>query len=376
MPEISETMNGVGYCFVSRCLELAQIMVAVYEHDKEQLGARAPRGLLLLTGITQQQWENAMRARKAQLDGEGWQYYNAVAVLASMNTSLEAKLTALSSLPQSFDLQTFVSMLMYGYALCAGYDPSEFYPVQFGSLGRGIEMEVQHEKATGKGGKNFALALQEQLQRMDVLPGTLDFEFDERDDSGEQAAAAVQKAWVEVYKTMRETGLTVDGMGLISRQEARYLLAEKQIVPEDWAGQETEVIATDEQDADTTAEEEASDMTPEVLTEQARRRLRDDLLSRQRVYLAAERFQNEPIIRYRWRGNRGKTIVLWSSGQELLAPKVFAAGVKRAVAKPLYSSAAVEITEDDVDHAIEDARKRVGDEFAQILENEPYAETR
>ena len=48
LPSVNEDFNGLGYCAVSRCWSLIQFMMAIYEHDMEKLGARAPKGLLLL----------------------------------------------------------------------------------------------------------------------------------------------------------------------------------------------------------------------------------------------------------------------------------------------------------------------------------------
>lgn len=360
MPDVREKYNGLGYCFVSRALELATIMVAIFRHDQEQLGARAPRGLLLIRGINQDQWENAMQARKTELDADGYKYFNAVAVLASMQ-EIDAKLVALSQLPANFDLQKFTSLLMYGYALCAGYDPSEFYPVQFGSLGRGTEMEVQHQKATGKGGLNFVLALQEQLQRPDVLPETLEFEYEQRDDQGEIMEAGVQKAWVETFRAIRETGLQADGQGGVSREEYRTLLAEKGILPREWTDVEEDVEETDTGEA-------------------RKRRTRDELLARPFIWRTLETFPDEPVLRYHWKVSGSKTEVLWQRAGDLLEPMTQRAAkpvarVKRQGADTvLFEDGEVVITEEDVDKAIEEGRRRLGAEYGSLLDNEPVEE--
>lgn len=348
MPSILEKMRGVGYCALMRCLTLAQIMVAVYQHDKEALGAQAPRGLLLLSGVSERQWKQAMVARKAELEGEGLQYYNAVAVLASSGMEqIDAKLVALSQLPANFDMQRFTSMLMYGYALCFGYDPSEFYPVQFGSLGRGTEGEVQHMKATSKGGMNFALALQEQLQREDVLPPTLAYEFEERDDEGMMLAAQAADAWVTTYRNAREAGLQVDGEGAISREEMRVLLSEQNIIPREWTFQNEEVEATDEEEAET-------------------QYMKQRLLEMPNVWRAAERFPEEPIVRYQYPSNKLK--VLWMRADELFKPRVFRLKHKRAKDEDvLYDSKTVQITTQDVDRAITNAGKRVSPDYSALL---------
>ena len=352
MISTEEKYNGLGYCFVSRALELAKIMIAVYEHDKEMLGARAPRGILFLQGISEAQWRSAMTARKAELDAEGFKYFNAVAVLAGSGvTNVDGKLLALSQLPANFDLQKFTSMLMYGYALCAGYDPSEFYPVQFGSLGRGTEMEVQHQKATGKGGLNYILAFQEQISRDDILPDTLSFQFDQRDDVGEKLQAETAAAWVKVFQMMREAGLNVDGVGGISQAEMRQLMAEKGLIPREW-----------------TFAQEVSEATDLQETERMR------LLSYPSVWRAIERYPDEPLVRYRF--PQGKLDVLAERMDNLIHPRVWRMPLlsRKADENVLYKSGDVVITEDEVTRVIEEGRRRVGSEFAQLLDNEPLSD--
>lgn len=353
MPSILEKMRGIGYCAVMRCLTLAQIMVAVYQHDKEQLGARAPRGLLLLSGVSERQWEQAMTARKEKLEGEGYEYYNAIAVLSSAGMEqLDAKIIALSNLPANFNLQQFTSMLMYGYALCFGYDPSEFYPVQFGSLGRGTEGEVQHMKATSKGGMNYALTMQEQLQREDILPPTLAYEFDERDDEGMILQANAANAWVTTYRNAREAGLTVDGQGAISREEMRVLLSEQNIIPREWTFEAETVEATDEEEAETQI-------------------MKQRLMEMPSIWKAAEHFPTEPIVRYSYPANKMR--ILWERAEDIFKPRtVRLTPVRAKKEEKLYEGEGVTISETDVDRAIANAGKRVSPEYAAALQASDY----
>lgn len=366
MLNIQEEMNGLGYCAVSRCIELTKIMVAVYEHDRESLGAKAPKGVLFLHNVTEQQWDDAMEARKGKLQAEGYDYFNAVAILATLGGELPSgTLMALSSLPTGFDLQQFTSMLMYGYALCFGYDPSEFYPVQFGSLGRGTEMEVQHEKATGKGGLNFILAFQEQLQRPDILPASLQYEFDQRDEQAEMEQANVQKAWVDVFRELRETGLQFDQRGGIDRIEFRMLLADKNIIPKEWTEVEEEVQATDEEAPETSTEAPAPATTPTIpltiplnirkLRQRERRILRDRLMSKPHILSAIERFPREDIVRYHWKKGFSDITTLWPHAETLLERMSYpSAGIKRDI---LYDTKDVQITDEDVEKALSEAEE-------------------
>lgn len=361
MPNIDERLASLGYCFVSRALALAQIMVAIYRHDMEELGERAPRGLLLLSGISQSQWKKAMQNREIKMDSKGLQYYGALAVLATSGinvSSADAKLIALSNLPQGFNMQEWVSMLMYGYALCAGYDPSEFYPVQFGSLGRGTEMEVQHQKATQKGSLNYANGLADQLMRPDMLPATIDFQFDERDDEGERMAAEVQEAWANVMKTIDETGVATGAGGNFSLAQKMEWWADKGIIPKRWV-EEAGIPDTDEQASD------------DELME------RDMLMTRERVVRAAQKYPNEPIVSYHWKSGKFRTIC--ESGTELIR-RVFYPSAKLHIKRQvddtsdiLFEDDGVKITNHDVDLAIS-ASKRRTPEFSELLEPPIYEE--
>lgn len=367
MPDIREEMSGVGYCFLSRAMELTRFMVAVWRHDQEEIGARAPRGFLTIQGVNQEQFKQAMQGRKAEMDGEGWKYFDAVAVLASGNQPIDVKLIALSTLPKDFDLGSWVNLYMYGLALCAGYDPSEFYPVQYGSLGRGTEVETMHEKATGKGGRNFSLALQEQIQRPDILPETVLFEFQERDEQAEKVQAELQKIWADVYKTMRETGLQTDGIGGISNQELRELYARQGMIDPEWTTADEPVMEDDE------------GAEPEKLQRRSARMERierDRILSRLPVLRAAETFPDEPVSRYSWPSCR--MVNLWDSGSDLIRPRLFPS-IRRMTSRQagqriLYNEGGVLITDQMVTDAIEIGRKRVGEEFASLTDNKPIPE--
>lgn len=332
MRNVQEEFNGLGFCAVSRVLDMSKLMLAVYNHEFEQLGARAPRGLLLLQNIGQQQWQEAMKARDASLDTTLRRYYDAVAVIAQEGVeSIDAKLVALSQLPQGFDLEVFTNLLMYAYALCFGYDPIEFWPVLAGQLGRGRETDIQHRKGTGKGGMNFMLAYQDQMQR--ELPNTLIFEFEQRDQEGALLDAEVAQAWANVVATLVGGGSSAapgpagskggDGepveapesqpvpaaaklkgaqqTGIISIEEARHMLVDQGIIHSSWTDEDEEVKATD--------------------SKSAAQRQREELLSNESILRAIYQYPNEPIVRYTYNARypNGKTEVLFRNKEEALS---------------------------------------------------------
>jgi hypothetical protein len=348
----NESYNGLGLCSVSRCLELAKIMLAVYEHDQEQLGARAPKGLLLLNNIGQEQWDQSLESRDIENDSLERRYYGGVQVLCAEGGlgEVKAQLLALSSLPMNFNLETFTNLLMYGYALVFGYDPREFWPVSGGTLGSATETQTQHRKATGKGGQDFMLAFQEQVQQ--ELPPALQFEFDERDDDGELLAEAAKKAQIENIMLMYTQAPSL-GEGAITLMEVRQLLAEAGFIPRDWTLAEEETESTD--------------------VETAR------LLDNPRIRRACIEYPDEPIIEYRFPAHRVRRI--FETGSAAFVRRVYPVlprsrqmrpSVKRAKDDPANTVLFADptgftITQADVNTAVSEARKRVGDEFADLL---------
>jgi len=319
---------GYGFCSTAAMLEMMKIMVAVVSHKQEKLAARLPKGFLLGSGITQEQFDDAMNARKAGLDAQGRDVFGGLAVLLSSGL-VDLKLLSLSQLPDGFDEKMFVEMYMYLSALTVGYDPAEFWPVSKGGIGRSEEAQAQWEKATGKGEKTFILRYFERLR--EVFPKTLDIVPEERNDRGELTAQDIRKAKKDVIMGMYDKG-----QGIVTYEEARSLAAEDDLIPRDWTIVEEEATATD--------------------IEQARiNRWREVARSSGRVQDGARLFNNEPVVMYRYPTD--KTITLFDSGMAMLRPHSWP--VARAI-KPrqkgllpkrratLYEQDGVVVTDEDV----------------------------
>ena len=330
-----DEFNGLGFCAVDRAVQIAQIMIALFRHDEEKLLARAPRGLLLLSGIKREQWEKAMESRDTELNSEGMKYFGSVAVLASSASSVEAKMVALSELPTSFNLKEWMDMTMYGYSLCFGYDPSEFWPVQYGALGRGNEVQIQHEKATGKGRLEFVLGFQEQVQ--EALPPTIDYLMEQRDDQGDLLRASVDLAWSTVVDKLY-TSVSDGGLPLITNEEARMKLAEYGVIPTTWSPtadskgtdqddpddeevvDQPEDLGEPEETSPDSASPSAQYMRPSFTTRRLEY-LKEQFRDREPVRLAAQTFSKEPIVQYSYPANT--VIEIWESGEEMLKPKIY-----------------------------------------------------
>lgn len=350
MPSDDESFNGLGYCATSRAFDIIKILYGVLMHDQEMIGARMPKGIMLLSNIDESDWEDALDAREEDRTAKERDYFGGVMILGNMGTdAADIKLVALSQLPTNFDREIFIDQCIQGYALVSGYDTSEFWPVSSGALGRGKETEIQHKRAASKGVMEFPNGLEEGLNSPDVLPPTLHFEFEERDDEGELLRAQVAQAWADVAKTLTETtGLT--GVPLLNQLQGLSFLVDQGVLPPE--------ITEFEEDS------QADDIDQTRL-----KRIRRRMIEIPQVRQAVEAFPNEPIIQYTWGLGGSKERVIWDSGADAMRPQAWAGFKARQDDDILFedTETGVIITEADVDRAIEQGGRRVGPEFVELL---------
>ena len=365
-----DSMRGLGLCSTSLVWELVTVLMAVYTHDQEMLGARAPKGLLLLQNITSDQWAQAMEEHSNNLSSMERDYYGGVAVLATMaGMAPEAKLVALSQLPAGFEKKTVVELIIYAMALVLGRDPAEYWPVSGGSFGRSQETAIQHRKATNKAGNEFVRQYESRLNDETFGLGRgVHFEFEARDDEGRLTAAEVSTAWGKVAELLYKPG-GAQGEPLLDRETVLALLVREGVLTPDMTPQtEVEVQATDTDVA----------------------RARDWAMGNERVeaYVAACRAQGRPetIVQYHWPNAKAPSILFEldtdgsaydEGGRQLWRSSVW---VNRAPASDaeevLYQhddpNDAFTITQSDVDSAIAEAGARVSAELMQLLQAQPY----
>jgi len=365
-PSALDEYAGIGMSAVAICRELAELMIAVYEHDKEKLGAVAPKGLLLLQNITPQMWTQAMDSRHTKLEGMERKAFGGVGILARAGVEqIDAKLVALSNLPDGFNRREVIDLLMYLYALVIRFSPDEFWPVQSGSFGRAQEASLGIERSARKGDLDFVTGFQTQLQQH--LPSAVLLDYSEGDERGREIKARVDQMYVTMATSMYESG-AMTGERLLSRQQVLSFLASSKVLPPEWSDIEEESIATD---------------TSVARIRRLRERLMDESIEVRRAYafqeIAARNslpyLSDYDVIRYYWPSN--DLVVLWSASEwphygrkvTVGAPSKRTRQLAPQTRAVLFSDDDEEIviTDADVDSAIEVALERHGEEDAQLL---------
>ena len=239
MPSPDEDMKGKGFCFVSRALKAAKLLLALHKYEAEKLENLPPEGIATITGLTIKQVQKAFDLYKAkrqsrdQLTFPGilWLVGNPMAPGGAGQVKVD--LTAFSTLPEQFDRQGLIETYAKTLAAAAGMDVNEFWQPERGGFGpsRG-EVTIQHQKAKGKG-PGEAIVCLERIFNWYILSEGVIFAFDAQDDEDDLRRAEIQKIEISNVKEMAEP-LSEEG-GLISLEEGRELLVAKQILPEDYA---------------------------------------------------------------------------------------------------------------------------------------------
>lgn len=284
--------NQLGRCAVSRCLKLAQTMIALVTHNLEKLGYLAPNGILFISAedITQDMWDEAIAARKAvYITNTGNQYFDQLMTVIDQNVS--ADLVEFSKMPEKFDTFMFTDYMLKGYALAFNRDVRTFWSLNSGNFGGGTEAALQDEKSTYGGAAEFILAFQDQFRRL--LPQSLYFEYEVEDTRGKLSRAQVDETILKSAKLLAEVGL-----------EQRYVLswlADQGVIPTEWTEEEEDVVA-------------------EMGVLKERNILRQRFLDTEEVQRAIERFPTEPIVMYESAGEFSgpKITRLWDTGKDAI----------------------------------------------------------
>jgi hypothetical protein len=213
-------MFGVGFCAISRSVNVAQSLIDILVFKQEKMGSR-PHNAMMITkgGLDPLDVQNAFTMAEAKADSQGLQRYSKM-VVAGSSTMPEADLDKieLSSLPDGFDEQTSIEMGMATIALAFGVDARELFPAMGGSATRADAL-LSHLKQRGKGPGEI-LQQFEQLFNMKYLPAYLRLGFDYQDDAQDRQVADI--------RNVRSDRRTKDmGTGALTTSVARQLMVQE-----------------------------------------------------------------------------------------------------------------------------------------------------
>jgi hypothetical protein len=231
MPSPQEHMKGTGFCGVSRVIASSQVLLRLAKYKNEKLSDLPQAGLLLFNNLLPSKWSDAEAEYQHGNRRVGHELWKNIMTLFGYdpNNPITAEFISFAGLPDAFDESSTTEIYVNILALAFGVDVREFWPMSAGPLGTATETLVQHQKAKGKG-VGDVISTVERAINWKVLPSTVSFRFDFRDDEEDEQSAninrtkvdTIMRMWRPPFTAQIEAGISAP----VSGDEIRQMLAD------------------------------------------------------------------------------------------------------------------------------------------------------
>lgn len=199
-------MYGVGFCAVSRAINVTQTLIDILIYKQEKLGSRPMRELIITQGgLAPEDLAGAFQLAARSMDNQGLSRYAKI-VLAGLAALPDAAVQRipLSELPDGFDEETSITLGMAAIALALGVDARELFPAMSAGATRADAL-LAHIKQRGKGPGQI-IQTTELLFDAKFLPPHLAFQFDFQDDEQDRQQAEIRNIRAEGTERNINTG--------------------------------------------------------------------------------------------------------------------------------------------------------------------------
>lgn len=203
-------MHDVGYCALSKCLNISQNLLDILTYNQEKLGSRPQRSLMVTSGgLTPDSVRQAFQLANETMDNQMLARYSKTVVVGGAGAP-DAKLDLidLASVPDGFSYETSMMVGMAAIALAFGVDARELWPMTSTGATRADAL-IQHLKAQTKG-IGHLLQIAESAIFSKILPDTLTATFDYTDDAADRQAAEIKMIRSERHAVDLTTSAVVD----------------------------------------------------------------------------------------------------------------------------------------------------------------------
>jgi len=198
-PSAIETMNGVGYCSVTRVLRMAQTARAVILYKDEKISGRHYKQMHFVSGVSRQDIKDEMLRGQEEANNAGMVTFILPSILASLDPEKPVSTATidLAGLPDGFnfdeDMKWYISCLALGF----GVDYQEFAPLPGGNIGSSAQSMILHRKGSGKGPAVLMRTLSESFKNYGVLPRGSELRFNDKDEQEELERQEVRSGALE-----------------------------------------------------------------------------------------------------------------------------------------------------------------------------------
>lgn len=257
MPSPIEKMNGVGLCAVSRLFRASHIMQSISLYNDEKISGRFNRAVFL-TNVDPDTINDAIALAENDADNKGLIRYSQPIVAATLDPTSQVSLETinLAEIPDNFNFNDVQNWYIANLALALGVDYGFLAPLPGKGLGSASQSETMERQSRGKSSRLFMDMISNAINFKGILPGSVQFEFIEKDSEEDARIEKVRMDRAKRYQVYGE-------MGWITPTVAQQMLADEGDIPEVYVeqmGQEdTTPVTTTEGDENVEAVEEQTE---------------------------------------------------------------------------------------------------------------------
>lgn len=208
MPSPIESMNGVGYCALSRLFRASHIMQSISIFNDEKVSGRFNRAVFL-TNIDPDTINDAITQTEEDASNRGLIRYSQPIIAATLNPDAVPAVQTinLAEIPNGFDQDNTNSWYISALALALGVDYGFLAPLPGKGLGTASQSETMERQSKGKSSRLFMDMFSNAINFKGILPKSVQFRFTETDTEELERQEKERKARADRFKIYLETGL-------------------------------------------------------------------------------------------------------------------------------------------------------------------------
>jgi len=203
LPSPRAEMNGVGLCWTSRCIDVAQNMLDIATYKSEKLGSRPQRGIIVTRGgLDPEVLQQAFLAAEHSMSDQGLSRFSKFVLVGGGDyPDADLSMIDLASLPDGFDEQQSITLGMFAIALAGGVPPRWLWPASESGATKADAMYQHVAGLTGGPGSTLAMIANaiggSERGRYHIsgkfLPPSLRMVFDFQDDEQDRTQAEIRE---------------------------------------------------------------------------------------------------------------------------------------------------------------------------------------
>ncbi|NJL53941.1 DUF1073 domain-containing protein, partial [bacterium] len=208
-PSPDPLYRGLGLCALSRALSVSRAEVLMSKYMLESLSDMPPKGFLVMSGPTRQQWEQVRQVAEFERQNKQQEVFRNLVQIDGVDPEnpLKVELIPFSGLPDHFDRRALFDIHVQMLANAIGDDPQEIAALSSSGLGAtATQSHVLNEKGKGRIYGDL-LTMLERVINIAILPVSLEFKFKRRDTDQSRVDADTAKAWTDNVVAMLNAGL-------------------------------------------------------------------------------------------------------------------------------------------------------------------------